>query len=408
MGDNDKLRLFRSPNRREVRCAEINGKGWVAAIDICRGMGLGFSGVSNAVHNNSNLNPANSMVLDRYRMERMQKDAGWYIPGKLKFVNIPGARLVAEKAKSEEAKEFMTWLMTEVFPAMNPQFPAVNSADIIDRNAARVAAEQEALKQNHMQIFKHPDFGDVRVVDVDGEPWFVGKDVATILGYAKPLNALAAHIDEDDSLKRGLTDKMGRKQDTILINESGLYSLVLSSKLPQAKAFKRWVTAEVLPSLRKYGAYVVPSELKKAIEDPEYMQHLLKLIRDDQIKQHVITADICKQDREYAEWARSVVGSLLGQIVSYCPTMTYSEVVEETFQKLFASTMFDVREERKKFMGKQAEAAVVNGILVNDLDFSVPAFYVIYKDEEIRRKYVLILADTLSKAQARQLDRLLR
>lgn len=90
----------------------------------------------------------------------------------------------------------------------------------------------------------------------NGEPWFVGKDVADKLGYAKPLNAIATHVDEDDSLKQGLTDSLGRMQETILINESGLYSLILSSKLPSAKKFKRWVTSEVLPTIRKTGGYV--------------------------------------------------------------------------------------------------------------------------------------------------------
>lgn len=104
-----------------------------------------------------------------------------------------------------------------------------------------------------LQIFNSPEFGAIRTIEKDGEPWFVGKDVATILGYAKPLNALATHIDEDDSLKQGLTDNMGRMQETIFINESGLYSLVLSSKLPTAKKFKRWVTNEVIPSIRKHA-----------------------------------------------------------------------------------------------------------------------------------------------------------
>jgi prophage antirepressor-like protein len=85
---------------------------------------------------------------------------------------------------------------------------------------------------------------------------FVGKDVATALGYSKPLNAIAMHVDEDDSLKWGLIDSKGRKQQAIFINESGLYSLILSSKLPQAKAFKRWVTVEVLPQIRKTGGYI--------------------------------------------------------------------------------------------------------------------------------------------------------
>ena len=85
---------------------------------------------------------------------------------------------------------------------------------------------------------------------------FVGKDVATALGYSKPLNAIAMHVDEDDSLKWGLIDSKGRKQQAIFINESGLYALILSSKLPQAKAFKRWVTSEVLPQIRKTGDYI--------------------------------------------------------------------------------------------------------------------------------------------------------
>ncbi|HEM4030640.1 TPA: ORF6C domain-containing protein [Streptococcus suis] len=97
---------------------------------------------------------------------------------------------------------------------------------------------------------------EVRTVTINNEPWFVGKDVADILGYSKSRNAIALHVDEDDALKQGITDNLGRMQETIIINESGLYSLILSSKLPQAKEFKRWVTGEVLPQIRQQGAYV--------------------------------------------------------------------------------------------------------------------------------------------------------
>ncbi|WP_449451667.1 ORF6C domain-containing protein [Streptococcus suis] len=97
---------------------------------------------------------------------------------------------------------------------------------------------------------------EVRTVIINNEPWFVGKDVADILGYSKSRNAIALHVDEDDALKQGITDSLGRIQETIIINESGLYSLILSSKLPQAKEFKRWVTSEVLPQIRQQGAYV--------------------------------------------------------------------------------------------------------------------------------------------------------
>ena len=108
-----------------------------------------------------------------------------------------------------------------------------------------------------IKTFNNPEFGEVRTLTINGEPWFVGKDVAERLGYAKPLNALAMHVDEDDSLKQGLIDSVGRTQETIIINESGLYSLILSSKLPNAKTFKRWITSEVIPSIRKHGTYTM-------------------------------------------------------------------------------------------------------------------------------------------------------
>lgn len=111
---------------------------------------------------------------------------------------------------------------------------------------------------NEVQVFTNPEFGDVRTLTIDGMPWFVGKDVAEALGYAKSRNAIAAHVDEDDALKRGVMDSLGREQTITFINESGLYSLILSSKLPGAKKFKRWVTSEVLPAIRREGAYVLP------------------------------------------------------------------------------------------------------------------------------------------------------
>lgn len=96
---------------------------------------------------------------------------------------------------------------------------------------------------------------EVRTLTIDNEPWFVGKDVADILGYSKARNAIALHVDEEDALKQGIPTS-GGIQDMIIINESGLYSLILSSRLPQAKEFKRWVTSEVLPQIRLQGAYV--------------------------------------------------------------------------------------------------------------------------------------------------------
>ena len=118
---------------------------------------------------------------------------------------------------------------------------------------------------NELQIFNNSDFGNIRVVENSGEPWFVGKDIATILGYAKPENAIANHVDGEDKTSTLIQGSGSNyKSKAILINESGLYSLILSSKLPQAKSFKRWVTSEVLPAIRKHGNYTAPKQENKS------------------------------------------------------------------------------------------------------------------------------------------------
>lgn len=111
---------------------------------------------------------------------------------------------------------------------------------------------------NELQIFNNPEFGNIRAVEIDGEPWLVGKDVARALGYGEGkslANAVAKHVDTED---KGVTELMtpGGKQKMTIINESGMYALVFSSHLPDAKKFRRWVTSEVLPSIRKTGGYI--------------------------------------------------------------------------------------------------------------------------------------------------------
>lgn len=112
----------------------------------------------------------------------------------------------------------------------------------------------------NVQIFSNPQFGNVRTLEINNAPYFVGNDVATCLGYAKPRNAISQHVDNEDALKWGVPDNQGFIQETIVINESGVYSLVFGSKLPTAKDFKRWVTKEVLPSIRKTGGYIATKE----------------------------------------------------------------------------------------------------------------------------------------------------
>lgn len=131
----------------------------------------------------------------------------------------------------------------------------------------------------------------VRTVLVDEEPMFVGKDVAEVLGYSKARNAIASHVDEDDKKDAPIQGPLGGEQSMTVINESGLYSLVLSSKLPSAKEFKRWVTHEVLPTIRKHGAYMTPETIEKTLTDPDFIIGLATKLKDEQAKTAALTAD---------------------------------------------------------------------------------------------------------------------
>lgn len=146
---------------------------------------------------------------------------------------------------------------------------------------------------NDIQVFNNPEFGEIRTVEINNEPWLVGKDVAVILGYSNPQKAIRDHIDEDD---RTVNESFTVNGTAIaLINESGLYSLVLSSKLPTAKKFKRWVTSEVLPSIRKHGAYMTPETLEKMVLTPDFGIRLLTELKAEQDKRKALEATVEEQ-----------------------------------------------------------------------------------------------------------------
>lgn len=153
---------------------------------------------------------------------------------------------------------------------------------------------------NEIMIFNNPEFGSIRTVEIDGEPWMVGKDVAAALGYSNPRKALDDHVDPDDKMQGdGVTirDSIGREQHPTIINESGLYSLVLSSKLPGAKKFRRWVTADVLHAIRKTGGYNIPKDYPsalRALADAEE-QKLALLAENEQQKQAIADFQPIKQ-----------------------------------------------------------------------------------------------------------------
>ena len=163
---------------------------------------------------------------------------------------------------------------------------------------------------NELKIFNNPEFGEIRTIDINGEPWMVGKDVAAALGYERPTKAIQDHVDDEDKDEVPIQDSIGRMQKTPIINESGLYSLVLSSKLPGAKKFRRWVTSEVLPSIRQTGGYNIPKDYPSALRafaDAE--EKRLALEAENEIQRQQI-ADF-QPIRQYVDEILSSTGTMV-------------------------------------------------------------------------------------------------
>ena len=154
---------------------------------------------------------------------------------------------------------------------------------------------------SELKIFENPEFGSIRTLEINGEPWFVGKDVAEVLGYAKARNAIAAHVDEEDKKEAPIQGDLGGTQTMTIINESGVYALVFGSKLPKAKEFKRWVTSEVLPTIRKHGAYMTADTLEAAILNPDYLIQILTALKGEQEKRKALEAETAVQKQQIAE-----------------------------------------------------------------------------------------------------------
>lgn len=173
---------------------------------------------------------------------------------------------------------------------------------------------------NELKIFENPEFGKIRIVEIDGEPWMVGKDVALALGYANPSKAVINHVDDEDKrfeMSRVSDSQNGNLVKTALINESGLYSLVLSSKLPGAKKFRRWVTADVLPSIRKTGGYHLPKDYPSA----------LRALADAEEKRMALAAENEMQRQIIADF--QPIKQYVDTILSSTGTMTITQIAAD-------------------------------------------------------------------------------
>ena len=185
---------------------------------------------------------------------------------------------------------------------------------------------------NELKIFKNSEFGEIRMVEIDSEPWFVGKDVADILGYTNTAKAIRDHVDDEDKLTERIV-LSGQNREVIFINESGLYSLILSSKLPNAKAFKRWVTSEVLPSIRKHGLYAK----EELLDNPDIAIAAFKALKEEREARKALEVEN-KQMQPLALFAKSVSSSdtsiLIGDLAKLLKQNGYDTGQKRLFEEL--------------------------------------------------------------------------
>lgn len=213
---------------------------------------------------------------------------------------------------------------------------------------------QLSLSEN-IKIFNNAEFGEIRVMLIDDDPWFVGKDIAAALGYKDTVNALKAHVDEQDKAGWRITTQFGEKETTI-INESGLYSLIFSSKLESAQRFKHWVTHEVLPSIRKHGMYMTDNLLETAIANPDFVIGLIQNMKAEKEKSAALqmqNKQLCEKNKEMQPKA-DYFDDLVAWNVStnFRATAKELRIPERLFIKMLISDGYIYRDKSKDILPK--------------------------------------------------------
>lgn len=169
---------------------------------------------------------------------------------------------------------------------------------------ATIMRRKEKFMTNELEIFKNEEFGEIRTVTINGEPWFIGKDVAMALGYAEPRSAISKKVDAEDKGVAEMETPSG-KQKMTTVNESGLYSLIMSSKLESAKRFKHWVTSEVLPSIRKHGTYMTNEVIERTLTDPDYLIQLATALKEER-KARKLAEEKIERQKPLVDFANQV------------------------------------------------------------------------------------------------------
>lgn len=228
----------------EVDYFEEDGKAYLRGTHICKILNIPYPAVNIRSY-------CKDAIKRRIQTSKGKKEA--------LFIGIEGLNALIKKSKQDYKEEFeneVKEIMGSESKVDEPVLEIVEEEDKSQKEDFKNSEEKEVkeMENNFLIVFNNDAFGGIRVIEIDGNPWFIGKDVAIALGYADTSDALKKHVDEEDKLTRQF-DWSGQNREMYIINESGLYSLIFESRLPSAKAFKRWITSEVLPALRKTGSY---------------------------------------------------------------------------------------------------------------------------------------------------------
>lgn len=243
----------------KLRVVEKDGKKWFIACDVVKA-----------------LNVSNPYLI----LAKVHRDDKTYLyvdvaSGTPRLIGLTetGLGTFLYRVHKDERNAYVKWLRDEVLPTVrNATLPAVRADIVPDRVEAPT-------------VFHNDEFGDLRTVIIDGNYWFIGNEVATALGYSNTRDALNKHVDVEDKKSVAIRDGIRGNPNQTVINESGIYSLILSSKLPKAKEFKRWVTNEVLPSIRKHGMYATPQVAQQIVDDPIMLLRKAADLIEEQRKQ---------------------------------------------------------------------------------------------------------------------------
>lgn len=277
------------------------------------------------------------------------------------YINEDGAeRLIRASENKPKAMLYCEWMWSQIHPGETP--PEFGEETAIKPIREIDMADSSSIENNPILKFTSEVFGDIRVVEIDGEPWFVGRDVAKILGYgggnedSKAIsNAIADHVDKDDkkrcpywvfeSHQNAPLSESGRR-GLMVINEPGLYALIMGSTLPAARDFKRWVTHDVLPSVRKRGVYATDDFALKAISDPDFAIRVFTEIKAEREKNRLLTeraAELSAANDALAEQAmiwddRSVLNAL----VRAYSNRVHNNVFAKGWNSLYKAAMYDL------------------------------------------------------------------